>query len=255
MKSGKTTGREPRKQRRTRGRAIYWDTCIFLAWIKNENVWPDDVMKGIEQTIEMALSGQVVIVTSSLTRVEALSANLTKDQKQKFVDAFNSPQIQLMDLDRRIADRAAAIRDHYDTRKLDTSGKVVDGGPMSMGDSVHLATAIHFKVDVFNTLDGSGKRQRRVDLLKLTGDVDGYPLAIKIPEFIPPPEPLVGPQSLVKGQQPSLFEQEENNETKTSEAKTEPESADVRSGGDGHPEDQAGGEVAEEEGKSKAGRD
>jgi hypothetical protein len=95
---------------------------------------------------------------------------------------------------------------------------------MSMGDAFHLATALHYTVNEFHTLDGSGRHGRRTDLLKLNGNVAGARLLIVQPEYVPPPEPLKGPMSPVTGSQPGLFEEEtskgEGNAALTSERRT-----------------------------------
>src|ERR1035438_6011711 len=211
-----------------RARRIYWDTCVFLAWIKQETVWPEEVTKGIEQTIELAKSKQVVIATSALTIAEALATQVTLEQKQRFRHIFSVSYLQLIDLDRRISEKASVIRDYYDTRQF-KAGVYQSGSSMAMGDAIHLATAIHFNMDEFQTLDGAGKRPRRTDILNLDGDVAGSRLNIKRPKFVPPPEPLEGPQQKVSGLQPGLFENQEsgkgNEAATTTTEQNKPESA------------------------------
>ena len=172
---------------------IYWDTCIFFAWIKQESVWPESVTKGIEQTIERAYAQQLVILTSVVTLTEVLQSQLKPEDKERYRKIFGHPHLQLMDADRRVCSRAADIRQFYDTRVFDASGNRVSGSFMSLGDSLQLATAIQFRVDEFQTLDGSGKRQHRIDLLKLNGSVANIRLVIVQPKYIEPPKPLEGP--------------------------------------------------------------
>src|SRR5689334_22858016 len=103
-------GRQPKKPHADRkAPRCYWDTCVFLAWIKDEECWSDSITQGIAQTIEMAISRQVVIVTSALTITEALASKLTKEQNMKFAKIFSVPYVQLIDLDRRVSGKAAAI--------------------------------------------------------------------------------------------------------------------------------------------------
>jgi hypothetical protein len=65
-----------------KARALYWDTCVFLAWIKNETCWPTEVTDGIQQTIDEWRNGMVILVTSSITLLEIWSApGLTTEQK------------------------------------------------------------------------------------------------------------------------------------------------------------------------------
>lgn len=227
-----------------KARKFYWDACIFLAWIKQETGWPDDVTKAIQQMIDWAKAKQIVIVTSALTKIEVLAAKLTVEQKARFRSIFAAPYFQLVDLDRRVSDKASVIREHYDSREVDKDGNVIAGSIMAMGDSIHLATAIHFNIDEFITLDGAGKRQRRLDILSLDGDVAGARLSIHIPKYVPPVEPLQGDQHPVSGNQPSLFDtppEEVRNETAAPiTPPTEPISAELRGDSNGHPPNQTG---------------
>ena len=99
-------------------------------------------------------------------------------------------------------------------------------------DATHLATAIIYEAEEFHTLDGGGERQRPSDLLRLNGDVAGYPLHIRMPVSAPPPlfrmtSPESSKPALSRG---SLAEQ--NGKI------AEPETAEIRGSGDGHPESQ-----------------
>lgn len=242
-------------------RTIYWDACIFFVWIKQETCWPEDTVKGIEQTVEQAYAKRVVILTSVVTLTEILQSQMKSEDKERYRKVFGHPQLQLMDVDRRIAEKAAIIREYYDTRAFDVQpdGTVVKtGSVMSLGDSFHLATALHYEVDEFHTIDGAGKRKRRIDLLKLNGNVAEFRLVIVQPKYIPLPEPLPGgPIITTAGEQPGLFPEEVNAEqNKTSNAETAPASPelstpDIRGSSNGPPEDQARAEAAEEKTEGK----
>jgi hypothetical protein len=186
----------------------YWDSCVFLAWIKRETCWPEDVTRGIEQVVEQWRAKQAVIVTSAITMLEVISSMMTKDHKDAFTKLFSDPYLQMIDVDRRIAGKASAIRSFYDTRAFKPDGSIT-GSVMSMGDAIHLATAVHFDVHEFQTLDGAGARKRRIDLLGLNGNVAGAKLCIQMPKYIPPPEPLTGPLQEMPQRQPGLFEDQE----------------------------------------------
>jgi predicted nucleic acid-binding protein len=163
-------------------RIVSWDTAIFLAWIMDEvAIWGEDVMKGIDQVISEAYANQTVMLTSVLTRGEILEAHLTREQRGKFDSIFSHRNVILIDIDRRIMDAVAVIRNHY---------KKPEAATIGLADAIHLATAIHYEAHVFLTLDGGGKRPRRCDLLPLNGDVAGSRLVIAKPKYVPPPEPL-----------------------------------------------------------------
>jgi predicted nucleic acid-binding protein len=244
--SGNTKKRRERPQRRKK---VYWDTCVFIAWIGDESSWPDDVKKGIQQTIELAISGEVMIVTSALTLAEILETKMTPDQKIKFRTAFSAPYLQLIDVDRKIGVLSAQIRERHDTRIYGPNRTLISGTFIRMPDSIHLATAIHLNVAVLNTLDGSGRSPKRLDMLELDGKVGGYSLSIKLPSFVPPPEFSKEPIEPVSGQQGALdlfSDQGFANESTTSSEETVTVPADVQPSGDGNPEDQTGTQTAEE---------
>ncbi len=161
-------------------------------------------MKGIEQTSDEAYARKIIIITSTITLTEFEQARLTPEQRIKFQQLFIHPHWLLVDVDKRVASKAAVLRQHYDTRVFDTSGQVISGSFMSLGDSIHLATALQYSVAEFNTLDGFGKRTKRIDLLKLNGNVMGVALRIAAPKYVPPPEPLSGPVPQIDGQQQKL---------------------------------------------------
>ena len=169
-------------------RRLYWDTCVFLAWIKAETCWPQDVTDGIQQTVDEWSSGKVVIVTSSITLLEILSSQLSIVQKDEITKAFARPALQLVDLDRRIAGKASVIRQFYDDRVFKPDGSVESGRIIGMGDAIHLATALSLdRLSEFQTLDGSGKQGKKFGLLGLNDDVAGTRLSIRLPKYIPPP--------------------------------------------------------------------
>jgi hypothetical protein len=111
------------------------------------------------------------------------------------------------DVDRRVAGRASVIRQFYDDRVYHPNGEVKSGRIIGMGDAIHLATALQYDVLDFQTLDGSGKKARKFNLLALDGSVAGARLNIKMPKYIPPPvfseAPIV---STTGGRQLSLLD-------------------------------------------------
>lgn len=187
---------------------LYWDTRVFLAWIKQEACWPEDVTRGIEQIADDWRAGNTILVTSSLTMLEILSSQLSTEQKDQFRKAFSHPRLQLIDLDRRVSIRASVIREHYDDRVFDSDGNRQSGRNIGIGDAVHLATAL--SVDgllEFQTLDGSGRRKRKYDLLALGDEVAGARLRIRMPKYVQPPVLADTPDELAMKEQGNLFDQ------------------------------------------------
>lgn len=118
---------------------------------------------------------------------------MSSDQKDKYAKIFTHPALQIVDVDRRIAAKAAVIRERYDTRIFGKNGAVLSGSFMVLADSLHVATALQVGVREMNTLDGAGRKPRRLDILSLNGNVNGARLPILKPCFVPPLPHLGGP--------------------------------------------------------------
>jgi predicted nucleic acid-binding protein len=173
-----------------RGKKYYWDSCLFLTWLKNEPRKPGEA-EGIEEVVRLVHSNKAEIFTSVLTVTEVLESKMTDAEKTRFQDLFKRPNVVQVDVDSRVAGLAAEIRGHY----------LAIGAKISAPDSIHLATAIHYEADEFHTTDGGGDRKRKGDLIPLSGDVAGHKLVICTP-FSRQPNLLPG------SERPISFEEE-----------------------------------------------
>lgn len=149
---------------------IYWDTNIFLAWLKDEPQEPA-VIDGIVEVVQKIRRNEIVLMTSVTTRTEILDATLTDEAKKKFSQLFDRRNVTMINVDQRIADKSHFIRNFYYEK----------GIKLSTPDCMHLATAIIYHATEFQTLDGSGQRKRPNDLIPLSGNVAGFPLIIRTP--------------------------------------------------------------------------
>lgn len=144
----------------------YWDTCIFITWLKNENHTPG-LLEGIEAVLaSVEKKKEACIITSVITHAEMLRCKFTGDNFDKFKDLFKRPDIIPCEVTENIAILAGELRDHY-------------GNQLTTPDAIHLATAIYFEVDEIHTSDGSGKKS---GLARYDGLVaDKYKMNIKQP--------------------------------------------------------------------------
>ena len=146
-------------------KSFYWDSSVFNAWLNRESVrWNvcDAILKAAEE-------GQIRIVTSSVTYMEVygyplkawqdgeLSPEHMENAEAVVKKLFRSRYIQVVDLDRFIAERAHTIR--RDTPRLRKS-------PI---DAIHLASALMTSVEKLHTYDND-------DLLQLS-PFEGLPIA------------------------------------------------------------------------------
>lgn len=149
----------------------YWDTCCFLAWLKNEQR-PAGDMDGLSACVERFNRGQLKLMTSVLTYVEVTTAKIPAGVEVLFEDAMQRPNATKVGVDIKVAKLARDIRNHY----LNTRN---DGFTVSVPDSIHLATAILYRASEFQTFDNrDDKRYKCLGLLPLNGDVAGHNLTI-----------------------------------------------------------------------------
>lgn len=173
----------------------YWDTCLFLAWIKDEQRNSGD-MDGVREVIDRSKRREVKIITSTLTSVEVLQSRLPAGMERLFNDFMK--RIQRIGVDSKIAAMAHDIRDHYQRNKEQNSGKL-----LTTPDAIHLATAIMYRSTEFHTFDdGKSGSSKNLGLLGLSGNVAGHRLTICKPharnpglDFGPPGPPNRGKPS------------------------------------------------------------
>lgn len=147
---------------------VYWDTCIFIAWIKNERRSNPLEMDGILECVERAERGETLIVTGQIVKPELMTVRLETEQRALLDRLMMRRCAQILSDNPRIMDLAGEIRAFY----LDQG----HGKTLSVPDAVHLATAIYYRVDAFYTFD-KGKRGG-LGLLQLDGNVGGHNLHI-----------------------------------------------------------------------------
>ncbi|SRR6266567_2428120 len=162
-------------------RRIYWDTSVLIAWLKDERQWPSDVLTGIQDAVYEIETYNAVLFTSSLTRTEFFTGQLTNEQKTKYALLMRRSNVQEVDPHQKITTRASQIREHYNQQKPSVKIKTPD--------AIHLATAINYRADEFQTLDGleaGGKKKTK--LLALNGDtgVSGLRIVHPYPRSRPP---------------------------------------------------------------------
>lgn len=140
----------------------YWDACLFLAWLKDEQRKAGE-MDGVRDIIQRMKRRDVKIMTSVLTMVEVLSAKIPVGMDTLFKDLMKRLNRQSMDI--RVASIAHDLRNHYVMSGVRT---------LKSPDAIHLATAILYRADEFHTFDDQ--------LISLSGNVGGHRLIIYKPE-------------------------------------------------------------------------
>lgn len=147
----------------------YWDSCLFLAWIKDEER-PTGEMDGVREVVERFKRREVKIITSVLTTTEVLESRFPAGMK-RLVDGMMK-RVSRVSMDTKVAAMAHDLRDHYAAKAPGTGGKM-----LAVPDAIHLATAILYRATEFHTFD-SGKYGKSIGLLQLSGNVAGHRLTI-----------------------------------------------------------------------------
>lgn len=154
----------------------YWDTCIFLAWIKNECRLIKEETNGWKVLIHNLEERKIHVVTSSITLAElhygkyfsnSVDPQEAHELEKDFFKALTQGIFRICTFDQQAGMLAKEIRDYFNVNKT-SCGK---SGRISLADSVHLATAIQMKVHVFQTFDKNElKKNNNLGLASLKGD-------------------------------------------------------------------------------------
>lgn len=169
----------------------YWDTCIFLAWLRNETTRKPGEMEGIHDCLERLKKRQISIMTSVISYTEITSIKIPAGVETMLEEVLQRPNCAKLGVDMRVAKLARDLRNYYLDKPDQYSNKT-----LNVADSIHLATAILYRANEFHTFDGKDNHKyQTLGLLQLNGNVGGHNIVICKP-----------PQD----KQPSLFHQIEN---------------------------------------------
>lgn len=155
---------------------FYWDACIFLAWLRDEER-PTGEMEGVKHFVRRVEKKEIHILTSTITYTEVVNAKLPIGVDGQFFDFMHKSNISVVAANIRITKLARDLRDYYLSKKDQYDGKTL-GTP----DAIHLATAILYKAKEFHTFDKSNRRS--LGLLGLNEDVGGHRLVICKPQNV-----------------------------------------------------------------------
>jgi predicted nucleic acid-binding protein len=128
----------------TGNQIIYWDSCIFIAYLTNEQRDVSDQV-GIRELVTQFDMGQIDLVTSTITITEVLECKIEDENYKLFKSLFSRKNFRLIDVTKRIAEISHEIR-NYHIKEYSQNLKTPD--------CLHLATAIYTNCNSFYTFDG-----------------------------------------------------------------------------------------------------
>ncbi len=159
-----------------RAKIFYWDSSVFIAYLNGEEM--ESRADNVEQLLDEAESGEVIIVTSSFTLVEVIKLKgkdpIRLTASQKVTDFFEKDYFHFVDATRKITAAARAL--------------IWKFPGLFPKDAVHLASAVEFasveELDAIHSYDSdflvlNGKLGIRCPLCK---PVPKQPLLIKVPK-------------------------------------------------------------------------
>ena len=82
----------------TTRRVVYWDSCVWIAWLMDEPRDQDE-MDGIAECVEMVESGKWVILSSVEIYKEILTERVGQEARKLLDEVCKRPQIQMAPLD------------------------------------------------------------------------------------------------------------------------------------------------------------
>ncbi len=163
----------------------YWDTCLFLAWLQDENRKSGE-MDGVRELIERSKRREIRLMTSTITSIEVLTAKIPAGFDTLFYALLK--RVNRVGVDIKVATLAHDLRNYYASRPLEFANKT-----LSVPDAIHLASAIFYRADEFHTFDGTGN-SKLLGLLPLSGNIAGHGLKICKPEARRPQLDLRNPR-------------------------------------------------------------
>ena len=145
---------------------FYWDACILIEYVKRENVAPQK-RHALQRLLLSNKNRANAICTSSISHLECLPKKLTQDdasREAEYMSMFGTRHFYEVPINAPVILLAREIRDYY-FREGDQKTSI-HYRMMSLGDSIHLATAIIEGATAFHTRDGN-KKGGNVPLLGL----------------------------------------------------------------------------------------
>ncbi|MBS2038372.1 PIN domain-containing protein [bacterium] len=123
---------------------VYWDSCIFLALLKNETYHGERALRHMDDMYQACLKGDLDIVTSALWRLEVLlERHVQRDTHQLMEDAFHNEVFLSVSATEQIFSKVAELRFQLG----------IDKKTLLLGDAIHVATALCMGCPVLYSTD------------------------------------------------------------------------------------------------------
>lgn len=162
------------------GEAVYWDSCIFYAHLKEEEHRAGE-LGAIKKQVAEFDAGNLIIATSAITITEVMPSKLTDEQVDLFMQMQERSNFVFIETNQPIAQLAVKLRGQY--TKTKTTGDGAKTLTLTTPDAIHVASAIAMGIGQMITIDCNDKPKREeLGLTKLSPQTErDYNLTIMRP--------------------------------------------------------------------------
>lgn len=167
----------------------YWDSCIFLALLKQETNHLPGELAYLEQQARRFDHGELILATSSIAITEILAAGFDEIQNARIKAMYQRDNFMFIDASRRVCELASDIRSFYLSNPVKPESN--KSWNVATPDAIHIASAITLNQRAaqqvkFLTFDCSDKpKTKELGLTGLSGLIaNRYPLEIIRPADI-----------------------------------------------------------------------
>lgn len=163
-------------------KVIYWDSCVFLAWLQGDKK-PADEVGGMRVHRELFYKKKAYLATSVITISEVLQGRLDNEGRKKFQDLFKRTNFRRVQVNQSVAEIAHNIRDYYYQNRRGNLPTVATPDAIQLASAIYLDGCHDFYTFDANDHPPSGKYKGKHGLVPLSGTIAGrYNLSVSKPK-------------------------------------------------------------------------
>lgn len=128
-----------RQSKSKRKRKYYWDTTLWLEYLRPSGNFPPEVAAGLLEIGNQARRREVVIITSTVTLTEVLPGYEAPDVFERWQAITSATWVELRDVDDAVGWESARIRGEF-FKNAPPEIRRLAPGDRFLADSIHAAT-------------------------------------------------------------------------------------------------------------------
>lgn len=135
---------------------VYWDSCIFIAFLKGEN-HGDSATEAIRIQAAEFDANKIVLATSTVGIMEVLSMELTDEVKDKFEKMIRRSNFVIIEANEFVARKAAVLRNHCYAKSKEAGNLNFKVTP---ADAIHVSSGMAVLASKIVTTDKKDKKSK-----------------------------------------------------------------------------------------------